>query len=66
VTKETIHERYKLRRKMADRRAIICNWSVYVALAGLLLAVLDVELLVAWNQSSEVLPKVSFINVLLV
>ncbi|KAI6189902.1 CaMBD domain-containing protein [Aphelenchoides bicaudatus] len=55
VTEKTIHERYRLRRKMADRRVTICNWSVYVALSGLFLAILDIELLVAWGQVNEIL-----------
>uniref|UniRef100_A0A915ED51 Potassium channel domain-containing protein n=1 Tax=Ditylenchus dipsaci TaxID=166011 RepID=A0A915ED51_9BILA len=41
---ETARERFQRRRRLIERRLQLCNWSVYVALSGLLLSIVDVEI----------------------
>ncbi|KAI1722752.1 calcium-activated SK potassium channel domain-containing protein [Ditylenchus destructor] len=41
---ETAHNRFQARQRLIDRRVKLCNWSVYVALAGLAIAIIDVEI----------------------
>jgi hypothetical protein len=40
---------------MADKRLRICDWSVFLALVGLVLAIIDVELLVGLGHLEEVI-----------
>lgn len=55
ISDKTIHSRYRQRRKMADKRLRICDWSVFLALVGLVLAIIDVELLVGLGHLEEVI-----------
>ncbi|VDK43640.1 unnamed protein product [Anisakis simplex] len=50
---ETIKKRYQLRRKMVDLKLKVSDWCLYLALFGLILAIIDAET-VALSATGEV------------
>uniref|UniRef100_A0AC35G6X5 Uncharacterized protein n=1 Tax=Panagrolaimus sp. PS1159 TaxID=55785 RepID=A0AC35G6X5_9BILA len=48
---ETAKERFRMRRKILQRKNKICDWSVYIGLTGLFIAIIDVEMDVAFKKS---------------
>ncbi|KAI6213564.1 hypothetical protein M3Y94_00164700 [Aphelenchoides besseyi] len=66
VSKQTVHERYKKRRLISDRRVKICDWSVGVALFGLFVSILHVELLISWGHGVEVGAISTFLRISIV
>ncbi|KAI6192845.1 CaMBD domain-containing protein [Aphelenchoides fujianensis] len=63
MSKQTIHERFKQRRLMVQRRVKLCDWSVGVALAGLALGILDVELSLSWGRGQEIGAVSTFLRI---
>uniref|UniRef100_A0A914C406 Calmodulin-binding domain-containing protein n=2 Tax=Acrobeloides nanus TaxID=290746 RepID=A0A914C406_9BILA len=53
ISNETACARFKLRKEMLRKRLLVCDWSVYIALMGLGLGVLDVELHLALDKSDD-------------
>ncbi|KAK0412856.1 hypothetical protein QR680_006449 [Steinernema hermaphroditum] len=41
---ESTYEKFKLRRKMLEQKLKLCDWSFFLALIGILLAIVDVEI----------------------
>ncbi|VDM46093.1 unnamed protein product [Toxocara canis] len=54
---ETIHKRYKWRRKMLDLKMKVSDWCLYLALFGLVLAVIDAELVALSTRNNEILVR---------
>lgn len=59
LSDEAVHERFRQRTAMLQRRIWICDWSLYVALLGLALAIFDVEIVVASGHAAQA-PLISF------
>ncbi|KAH7730489.1 Protein KCNL-4 b [Aphelenchoides avenae] len=59
LSDEAVHERFRQRTAMLQRRMWICDWSLYVALLGLALAIFDVEIVVASGHAAQA-PLISF------
>lgn len=54
---ETVHRRYKSQRKMIDLKTKVSDWCLYLALFGLVLAVIDAETVALSTKGKETVPQ---------